>query len=670
VNRSRQSVLIAAGVLVLVAPVARAAVTPGRAPVASATGWWAASGASLRPAGGIGPGRASAEIVTVRSPGAAVRLTGRTVRAGLESVRGWIRATAGTKVVAVARLTDSAGRSYLSATLHLNSLWQTFGVTSRGATAGPLSVTFTAAPGSRWAPGTQIQLSAVTTADTGRSTLQRVSGTNEFTLTPYGGTAAPFVAHGYDYGPTPIGGTIYTPWTDPATCQADAQIMRGLGVTVAAASLEWEVLDNQQNLLQCADAFWAAGIGFAWLFPIQSTPADGEGFVQRYELELQEAISLLGNHPATYIWLVGNEMNLNGRDGSCFFDVTVPGQPACTDPTGGHYLAQLVNYVHTNDPGHPVSTKLSGDGGGGCTPNGVVSADDVPALDFWSVDEYPATTFGNAFTCLQQEDATRPALVTEFGNTRFLCNGTDVLNALTVDYSCPPGSREDDADQAYSNSGLWQNIVAAEATAANPDGELLGATQFMYSDLWWYSLGAPFNGGEAYSQFNHDTISVDDGAYPSGYSAFEWWGGTQAQLPGQGGDPRVTTPELAASAQVWGTTGLPFVSNVSIKPLDTPTSACTVLATWTTATPATSRVDWGRSEVGFNSFSPDHEILFDNTTYTAHQEDDTLTTNHQLVLTGPFVVGTYRFVVRGFDATYGSDAAAGIDVNIPGGTCL
>jgi hypothetical protein len=644
---------------------------------------------------GSAPAAARSPLTFIaKGPDTAITVGKARTGSGLESARGWIRQLGGGPSVVIATLTDPVGRRATSAPLHLSALWQTFGVTQEslgGPSSLPLTLTIAPAAGSSWPANTRLQVSGVEIGAVGRSTLIRQPGSNVFVLTRSGERPYPFLAHGFLYWPQVIGGEEDAPsWADPATCQADAQILRGLGVTLVQANLDVDLAHNAVGMLKCADAFWAAGIGIAWLSdqepqrPHQYSTA----YAKAYEAYLGEAISILGDHPATYMWLIGNEEDQasGGRNAGCFYDYPPPGQPACSDyGGGGHYLSQFVDYLHENDAGHPVSTKVTA-GSSGCNdtasggvpnPNGIVSAKDVPALDFWSVDNYPASTFGGYFSCLQQDDPTRPALVSEFGNARLYCPGRDSLSTTsgyTTDLACPPGSHEDDGTQALANAGLWQDIVNAEATPDNPDGELLGGTEFMYSDLWWIGLEGP--------PVMHQPIAYSWTSGPNGWLAVEWEGGAQAQLPGQGGDPRVTTPELAAVARVWGPatppltppagTGpgvgrLPFVGNVHLATVPGPNATCAVDATWSTAAPATSRVDWGQVQIVTDSGG---DLIADNTAYTQHRDQPALTESHDVTVTGPYVPGTtYRFVVRGFDADYGSDASPGIDVTIPSGGC-
>lgn len=686
-RRSTTSALVA-GVIAL------AAASPGLAAAAPSTpalGTWSASGAAITSTADTAPDGAAAVAASISSAGAALQLAGAGTGTAMAGVHGWIRTTTDAGAVAVATLTDAAGNQNTSAPLHLSGQWQTFGVTVAHPVAGALSLNLSSPAGNGWPSGTTVEVAGVNLGDTGRTTLVRNSSTtNYFNLTPFGGTAHPFVANGYDYGPSAIGAEIGTPWEDPTTCQSDAQILGGEGVTMVAAGIDSafgnDAIESPVNLTKCADAFWARGIGFGWLFAIQGVNADGVGFVPEYEQRIQAAINLLGDHPATYTWLVGNEMNLNGRDDNCFFDTAVPGQPPCTDPTGGHYLKQLVDYVHANDSGHPVTTKLAGDGGSNCTGAGAMSPNDVPEMDYWAVDLYPATSFGTEFTsCLPGDDSTRPALVAEFGQGRYFCNGLDTahvtLNGTTVNYACPPGSHEDDSDAQTANTGLWHDILASEAGPSAPTAELMGGTEFMYSDLWWYSSGFVFFAGTALSPANHDTIAVQGGNwYPNGWWAAEWSGTAEAQSAQQAelGQPRVITPEVGAIAAMWGTT-VPTVSNVSITPLGGgPTAACEIQVSWTSAQPATTVVSWGQELLVMpSSFTPVHDVESDNTQYSSQFSSSALTTTHSFTIPGTIVGGqgninpggTYRISVGGFTASGAGDMSAGTDVLVPALSC-
>lgn len=680
----RSTLLVTAA---LVGSSALATLPPGGA---AASGDWSATGATLQSVAGDAPHGGDSTLLTVTGDGAAMSETAaQPATAGtLYGVRGWVRQVGGAAAVAQVTLTDSAGATFASAPIHLSTLWESFGVTSATPAAGDMRITLAAAPKTSLPGGAVVEIGGVTAQSVSRSVTARKSPGSttdkEITLSVNGGAAQVYDPRGYLYWPYFIGEQWPTSsWADAATCQTDAQLLGAEGVTMLQVPIEPDLLSNQSAVLQCADAFWAQGIGVDWL-------SDGLGgsqsieigpwYVPAYEQELQQAISAVGNHPATQMWLIGNEEDAQGNNGNatdqaarnCYFN-------PCTNDSGGggDYLEKLVEYIHTNDPGHLVGTKLTTGSLGSCTGNSWLRAGEVPSLDYWGIDAYSQTTYGNTFTCMSQDDPGRPGMVTETGNSRYYCPGTDLytISSTTtsekIDVACPPGSHESQDNQSTGNVDLWKEIDANYATAANPGGELIGAQEFMYSDLWWFTL--TFFTGSTGTPATHDVESFNlIPSYPNSFWVPEWVGAGYAQDVSQSGQPRITTEVFTALGQLWqSTVTFPTISNVSVTPLSTPDAPCQIDVKWTSATPTTSRVDWARDDTTTISDGNNQDVLMDNANFLDSASDGTLTTSHDVVISGDLNAGeTVHVVARGFDSSWHTAATQQILTTVPLNSCL
>lgn len=605
--------------------------TPAGIGAAAATPSWQAQDAVLSPLSGSGPNGTAGISISIAGaqPSVSATLDAPVAANGVTGIKGWLRQTAGTPAVVHATVTDAAGDTAVSAPLHLAAWWQSFGVTLHVAPAAQgqaVHVTLAPAGTGTLGVGAHLDLAGISAASAPPSVTKRVAGTREITL-----NGAVFNPRGWLYWATPIGDTgLYSTVNDPATCQADAQLLGADGATIVQIPFDNEVQNAAPSLTQCLDAFWAAGVGIAVLLdpPFAVYSATDAGTIA-WEANVRLAAQLYASHPATELWLMGNEIDLNGGSDApgCFFDIGT-----CAVGSG-HQFDTLAALLKSLDPNHLVGTKI-------CCNYAVQTSSDVPQLDFWGVDAYPATSFGTNFTFWKNNDPSRPTMITEFGNDRFFCASPTVnLNSTTVAICAANGSGEDQPDQNTANSGLWREIISNEATASNPQGSVIGGTTFMYSDLWWFD-GFDVCGGPN----THDSCATSGGvnSYPDNWWAPEWIGATDAQLPQQAGDPRVTTQSFTALGQIWTGLTYPTVSGATVSNV----TSCRATVSWTTAEAATSRADYGVVQM----VAANGQLQSDNTTFPSNVQDATFATSHQLTLTGLAPGTTYRVVARGFDS--------------------
>jgi hypothetical protein len=579
-----------------------------------------------------------------------------------DGVRGWIREVGGEGAIAQVSIADASGGVSSSAPLHLGELWQTFGVTHRagGGAAGPLVLRIQAAAGAPWPSGTTLQVASVQAATASPSVVQRVAGTREVTV-----NGNVFTGKGFSYSPSMIGDQRPPAgWADPATCQADAQLLGGAGVNLLRVGFETDAEAVAGDYTQCLDAFWARGIGVAWILDPPGgfeVVEPGPAYLAAYQEEEQLAIQLVGAHPASYLWIVGNELDREKNGPQCFFD-NVGG--ACPIAPGND-LQTLATYLHANDANHLVGTTVCCSFGTttcGTTASTIVNPGQAPAIDYWGVNRYPNNTFGTLLSCLAQDDPGRPVLMTEFGNDRYHCkpgliSATNTSNQ-TFALSCAVGQGyEDQATQSSDEVSLFQDLLSQTATAASPNGAAFGGIVFMYSDLWWYTLSVLLDAG---TPATHETLAVSPWSDPGdGTVSVEWFGVTDAQPRGQGGDPRITTAAFTNLGALFTGATFPTISGVAVSNVQ----ACSATVSWTTATPATTRADWGNLlQVVRNSGA-----MEDDTIYPFHTGNSTPTTTHSIVIKTLTPATTISVVARSFDSAWHSDSSTPVVFTTPAG---
>ncbi len=109
------------------------------------------------------------------------------------------------------------------------------------------------------------------------------------------------------------------------------------------------------------------------------------------------AIELYKNHPALLCWVVGNELNLSP-------DRRVPVNPGVYDA-----LQDIVNYIHVNDPNHPVTTTFAG----ASKEHIRIALEHCPKLDFISIQVYGG--LANMNRMIRSAGLTKPFAITEYG---------------------------------------------------------------------------------------------------------------------------------------------------------------------------------------------------------------------------------------------------------------
>jgi hypothetical protein len=156
--------------------------------------------------------------------------------------------------------------------------------------------------------------------------------------------------------------------------------------------------NNGQQLLDTAYKYGimvAMGVGMGQElhgFNYNDTAAVGKQYRRNIA-----AIESYKNHPALLCWVVGNELNLSPNR-------SVPVNPKVYDA-----LKDIVDYIHENDPNHPVTTAFAG-----VSKEHIrVALERCPGLDFISVQVYGG--LGNMTKMIKAAGLTKPFAITEYG---------------------------------------------------------------------------------------------------------------------------------------------------------------------------------------------------------------------------------------------------------------
>ncbi len=462
----------------------------------------------------------------------------------------------------------------------------------------------------------------------------------------------PFVVKGYNYT-TDVNATwpLMAFADDPVACVNDAKLLAGAGVN--ALRIWWtptggSELVNPQAEFDCLDALWAQGIGVIWTISNPAGRPNIPGYMEEYKITVDQAVARFKNHPATLMWLLGNEWELICGEG--------PDLDGCRNAifgvNGGQVslLNQLMVDVKAADPNHLVGVTICCNSwAGGMQFN-------IPALEVWGVNWYPSLHFPAgvaAFDAMLDQlstwDAARPKVFTEMGVDRIWC-----LNTLagvpgtsgpcrTVGGLEPPhSSGEYQVAQADYFATAWDRIVAHGDDAA-------GATFFMFSDMW--NKCSLFCGGVPGGGLVHDVYPEAINNSPDGPNAAEWWGVAGAVVKGS---PymRYTSLAFDALARRWSSVTPPTITSGPV--FQPQTSPCTyenneqykIRATWTTDLPSTTEVYYS---LPGEILTGGGDMVADNSRYEPVASDATLTTNHSIVFDAKYL-GRGRAVVRSFTA--------------------
>jgi hypothetical protein len=482
------------------------------------------------------------------------------------------------------------------------------------------------------------------------------------------------VFKGYSYGPQWIGDQFLSPtatWADPPTCQKDAVLMAAAGVTAVRIAYDENEAALHDQYIQCLNSFAANGIGVVWLIngtggvEASVNNAGGAAWLAAYQQRVSAAISALGAHPATLLWIIGNEISDHNGSASEIADSYYWYGCAAGAGCGATRVGAvdgLLAAAQAADPKHLSGVTID-------DAPGRLSTANLPHLQFWGLNHYfPAAGAGTWFTDINVD--ARPKLLTEFGTDRYRCprgkafvpnkdnpNAGISVSCATVAGNPGASAGEDQQPQADWDGGDW-DVIQANLAPSSGAGSVVGGVAFMFSDLWSFSLGVFWPG----SPVNHDVA----GEYGSGFTAnnfpdgmfnSEWQGVSVAQLPGAT-ETRMTTLAFDAMARRWAVTAPPTLSNLQF----TVTGLLNAQVSWTTSEPATTEVQFAYCDTPHNG----QDIVSDDGIYHYPNPingapNPALTTSHS-VQVGISLGEPVRVAVRSFTGDGRSVTAAPFDV--------
>lgn len=543
--------------------------------------------------------------------------------AGAWFARGFVTGTRGRAVVVRIGGVDSPP-------LYLDASRQVFGINGTSSTAGPLQVLVDHF--GTWAAGDSVTVQDVVVQQTGPTTTFVGEG-RQIMIQPSGGSPQPLVAKGYTYTSLEIGGQpLYWPaLQDPGNCQRDARLLGASGVNVLRVIIGSIERVDVPALLSCMSAFHANGIGIVWLeqgLTEASTVVDHDVWIDLWKQKLTPAIDTVSGHPATIMWAIGNEVEIQSPGAKNAW------YGSKTNQVVGRFDA-IAQHVRQRDPNHLVGTTVAGS-------NHALLADaNLPNLQYWAFNMYPRPedTLNSIAGAMTAADP-RPKLITEIGTDRLRClravdsevhqGLTNALSALSTavggnpvqpawrTYTCAAGSGDDVAAQTVQgswNGGVWDNVANHLATSANPNGAWSGALYFMSTDWWWFNILTNGFG----TMHTHETQGFVFQMSDSNFNP-EFAGSMYAQLP-EATDMRMTSIGLDAMGAKWASTPPPAVSDASVT-----VSGCTATVRWTSSEPSASEVH--RAVDG-----ADPTLAVDNTIFQVAAYDATMVTQHAVAVT-------------------------------------
>ncbi len=187
---------------------------------------------------------------------------------------------------------------------------------------------------------------------------------------------------------------------------------------------------------------------------------DTSAVAEQYRRNIK-AIDELKNHPALLCWVVGNELNLSP-------DHQTPVNPKVYDA-----LNDIVEYVHREDPNHPVTTAFAGVN----KQQMEVALERCPDLDFISVQVYGG--LGSISDQMQATGVTKPFVVTEYGP----------IGHWEMPHT--EWGREIEEPSAKKATGLYERIQ--KGIVNDPTGRCMGGYAFLWGQKQertptWYGM--------------------------------------------------------------------------------------------------------------------------------------------------------------------------------------
>ncbi len=447
--------------------------------------------------------------------------------------------------------------------------------------------------------------------------------------------------------------------SDPEACRNDAKLLAGGGVNTIR--IWWSMTGattTQADELACLDALWAEGIGVIWTLAAPGGRPNVPGFMETYQALADIGIERFKNHPATLMWLVGNEWELRCGNAPAA-DLGCRAETMGTQGGAVGILNPMLEHIKALDPNHLVGTTVC------CGATNGAMHYNLPALEVWGINMYPSlhyaagvTNFENTLDHLSVWDPDRPKIFTELGVDRFWCIRSIAVDGTNGPCKTAGGRTPPQTSGEYPKTQSDYFTTAWDSMVAHSD-DVTGATFFMFSDMW--NKCSLLCGGVG-TPFTHDVYPEGIAHAADGPAAAEWWGVAHS-VPFGATYTRVTTMAFDELARRWSAAAIPTITS---GPTYVPrTSPCTydggqqyrIRATWTTDLPTTSEVYYS---IPGQTANGGGDMIADNSQYEPVASDATLTTNHSIAF--DTTLGRGRVIIRSFTATGQSVSHPPVDI--------
>ncbi len=304
----------------------------------------------------------------------------------------------------------------------------------------------------------------------------------------------PYLIQGVGYSPVPIGEFMHWDMADTRTYERDFPLLKAMGCNTIRT---WDNVNR--TLLDYAQQY---DIKVCAGFRVRSNLNLYDPAV-RNELSntFRNYVSDLKDHPALFLWALGNENNYQNGNNSAWYSLA-------------NELGEIA-YQEEGDDYHPVAII---NGALYNIGDATKQADDesLDYIDIWGTNFYPGRSFEDGF----DDYATlsnKPMWISEYGVDAWHTNNP----------SNPEDGYEDQQAQAEWGRSCWLDIVQANDVC-------IGGTIMAYSDEWWKD---PY--GELFEHTYRGSAGWGE-RQPDGYSNEEWWG--IMSVMDNGAEPDIMVP--------------------------------------------------------------------------------------------------------------------------------
>lgn len=257
----------------------------------------------------------------------------------------------------------------------------------------------------------------------------------------------------------------------------------------------WDLTHIEQELAMAKKLGLMVAVGIGTGKELTGFDYNNQESVAKQYKAVTAAIDKYKNHPNILLWVIANEPNL-------LFDEN--GKSKDVNPKVYSAMAEIIDYIHKNDPNHPVTFSLAG-----ANPAHIARVIKyAPNIDILSVQNYgDLVTLPNS---IAQSNVDKPYMVTEFGPMGHWELPTTNWN------------REIEEPSAVKAAGMakrMQDVIINDKT-----GKIIGSFAFLWGNKQertptWYGM---------INKSGEQTARVDEltriwtGQYPENRAPLSW----------------------------------------------------------------------------------------------------------------------------------------------------